>query len=360
MNLPYRPLSTICTVTANVTAKIAVLACVGLALALAAATGSLLNAGDASAPTPFPDPKNESAWPGTGPIRVFDFMNDNRSYFWTQRQTALGAVVFVGDSLTGNWDAKQMAALFPKLKIANRGIGGDVSRGLLFRLKEDALDLNPKALVVCIGSNDLSAHADPAGIAANIADIIGQARQHNATMPIILCTIAPRNSPVAPTKPGAQSDLNARITKLAAGQQHLALLDLVPVLGDDRGEPVPANYTADLEHLAAPGYERWAAAGAPHARPPAADSPTRFWLLLTIAMALLGVRRASATGIDAPAGPRREAVADDRQPAGDGRVTDAGFPATADRGHRVSCRAVSAGAAAATASWPGQRATRPQ
>lgn len=234
--------------------------CTFAALVLAIITGSALSAGEASAPTPFPDPKNESAWPGTGPIRVFGWMVDNRSYFWTQRQAAHGAVVFVGDSLTGNWDAKQMAALFPKLKIANRGIGGDVSRGLLFRLKEDALDLDPKALVVCIGSNDLSAHADPAGIIANIAAIIGQARQHNATMPIILCTVAPRNSPVAPTKPGAHSDLNARITKFAAGQQHLALLDLVPVLGDDSGAPVPANYTADLLHLASPGYERWAAA----------------------------------------------------------------------------------------------------
>ena len=162
-----------------------------VALACAGFSAASLNAADAAGPTPFPDAKNESAWPGTGPIRVFGWMVDNRAYFWTQREAAHGAVVFVGDSLTGNWDAKQMAALFPKLKIANRGIGGDVSRGLLFRLKEDALDLAPKALVICIGSNDLSAHADPAGIVANISAIVAQARQHNATMPIILCTVAP-------------------------------------------------------------------------------------------------------------------------------------------------------------------------
>ena len=56
---------------------------------------------------------------------------------------------FVGDSLTGGW--KNLAKDFPKLKVANRGLGGDVSRGALFRFKEDALDLNPKAVVIEIG-----------------------------------------------------------------------------------------------------------------------------------------------------------------------------------------------------------------
>ena len=55
-------------------------------------------------PTPFPDPHDETAWKGTGPIRVMAWMTDNRNYFWTQRDAKQGAVVFVGDSLIGNWD----------------------------------------------------------------------------------------------------------------------------------------------------------------------------------------------------------------------------------------------------------------
>src|SRR2546428_9430004 len=79
----------------------------------------------AGGPTPFPDPKNEAAWPGKGPIRVFGWMTDNRKWFWSQREKDQGAVVFAGDSLTGNWNAKLMAQSFPGLKVANRGIGGD-------------------------------------------------------------------------------------------------------------------------------------------------------------------------------------------------------------------------------------------
>lgn len=213
------------------------------------------------APTPFPDPKDEKAWPGVGPIRVHPWMKDNRAWFWTQRSKDAGKVVFVGDSLTGNW--KDLGSSFPGLAVANRGIGGDGSRGVLFRLQEDVLDLKPRAMVLCIGSNDLSAHAAPADIIANIQAIIAKARAADATMPIVLCTTAPRDNPKAPTKPGAQADLNARIIALGQGQERLAVLDLYAPLAEADGKPKAHCFAADRLHLAAPGYEIWARELAP-------------------------------------------------------------------------------------------------
>jgi lysophospholipase L1-like esterase len=211
-----------------------------------------------SGPTPFPDSKNEAAWPGKGPIRVFGWMVDNRKWFWTQREKDQGAVVFVGDSLTGNWKASDMAQAFPGLKVANRGIGGDVSRGVLFRLREDVLDLKPRAMVLCIGSNDLSAHADPAIVEQNIAAILEEARKDNPALPIVLCLIPPRDSAEAPTKPGAHADLNARIAKLGAGKEHLVVLDLFTPLAKPDGKPIEEFFTKDRLHLAGPGYQKWA------------------------------------------------------------------------------------------------------
>ena len=69
-------------------------------------------------PTPYPDPKNEAAWLGRGPIRSFGFMVGERRAFWANRQKDQAAVVFVGDSLTGGW--KNLAKDFPKLKVAIR------------------------------------------------------------------------------------------------------------------------------------------------------------------------------------------------------------------------------------------------
>lgn len=229
---------------------------------LAAIAGGLLWALPAMAvaadgPTPYPDAKAEAAWPGTGPIRVFDWMTINRASFWKQRQADHGKVVFVGDSLTAGW--KDQAAAFPGITLANRGIGGDTSRGLLFRFQEDVLDLDPKAIVMCIGSNDLSAHADTSGVVENIAKMVTAARAKHSDLPFVLCTIAPRDNPKAPTKPGALPDLNRKLAALATAQ-HLTLFDLNATLADATGMPKAEVVGPDRLHLTAEGYRQWATA----------------------------------------------------------------------------------------------------
>jgi lysophospholipase L1-like esterase len=211
----------------------------------------------ADGPTPYPDAKEEKAWPGVGPIRTFGWMVDNRAHFWKQRDKDQSAVVFAGDSLTGGWDNMKLAAAFPKLKVANRGIGGDVSRGLLFRFQEDVLDLKPRAIVICIGSNDLSAHADPAGIEKNIVAILDKSIADDPKRAIVLCTIPPRDHKDAPTKPGAQADINARIKKLADGRGNVTILDLYSLMSDADGKLVDKYFGKDRLHFAAAGYDRW-------------------------------------------------------------------------------------------------------
>lgn len=212
----------------------------------------------ASGPMPFPDAKDEKAWPGTGPIRAHPWMKDNRAAFWSQREKAQGSVVFAGDSLTGGWKLESMQSSFPKLKIANRGIGGDVSRGLHFRFQEDVLDLKPRALVLLIGTNDLSSHAAPAGIVANIAAMIEMARKRDPKLPIVLCTIPPRDAANAPTKPGALADLNKGITEFATGKENLELLDLHPLFVNADGSLRAECFAKDKIHLVADGYTLWA------------------------------------------------------------------------------------------------------
>jgi len=212
----------------------------------------------ADGPTPFPDAKAEAAWPGKGPVRVFGWMVDNRNYFWTQREKAQGSVVFTGDSLTANWKPATMAKEFPGLKIANRGIGGDVSRGLLFRFKEDVLDLNPRAIVICIGTNDLSAHGDPAAAESNLIEILKQARAYSATVPIVISTTLPRDMAEAPMKPGAEADLKARTLKLGNGDKNIVVVDAFPAMSTPDGKPVPEYFAKDRLHVAEPGYAQWA------------------------------------------------------------------------------------------------------
>ncbi|CAM3100187.1 GDSL-type esterase/lipase family protein [Rariglobus hedericola] len=208
-------------------------------------------------PTPYPDPKNEAAWPGVGPIRTGAWMSENRAYYWTQRAQDQGGVVFVGDSLIGGW--KDIGAAFPGLKIIKRGVGGDTSRGTLFRFQEDVVDLNPRAIVFCVGTNDLSAHGRPEDVISNLGTMVDIARRANPALPIIICTIPPRNVPKAPVQPGALPRLNALLKQFAAGKPAVAVVDLFPAFATPAGEPDPAYIKEDGIHFAAPAYEKWAA-----------------------------------------------------------------------------------------------------
>lgn len=208
-------------------------------------------------PTPYPDPKNEAAWPGKGPIRSFGWMVDNRKYFWTQRAKDQGAVVLVGDSLTAGWKAPVLAAAFPGLKIANRGVGGDTSRGVLFRFKEDVLDLKPRAIMLLVGGNDLSAHGDPANAESNISAMLDLVKAYDPKLPVILGQGPPSADPKAPQKPGARADLNARIAKVSKNYPNVTLVDLFTPVATPEGKPIPEYFAADLVHISPAGYQKW-------------------------------------------------------------------------------------------------------
>lgn len=228
-----------------------------LALVLLLA-GALIGA---DGPTPYPGPKDEAAWPGKGPIRTFPYMTDNRKWFWTQRDKDQGKVVFVGDSLTGGWKELAKGTAFPALKIANRGIGGDTSRGVLFRFQEDVLDLHPRAIVICVGSNDNTAGGAPADTIANLTAMFEMARKQSPQIPFVVSTVHPME--VAGDGVAKRLDLRQRLIAFAAGKSGVAVLDLYPVFGDAEGHLIPELYAKDRVHPTADGYAKWAAALAP-------------------------------------------------------------------------------------------------
>ena len=209
-----------------------------------------------SGPIPYPNPGNEREWPGKGPIRSFDFMVGERKAFWAQRQKDQGAIVFVGDSLTGGW--KSLARDFPKFKVANRGLGGDTSRGALFRFKEDALDLNPKAMVIEIGNNDLTASGLPADMLSNLAAMLAMVEKEKPGLPVVLCTIPPSANPKAPVKASDRQVMNDGIRQMASEHKNTQFCDLYSAAVAADGSPNPDYFVADKLHLSDAGHAKWA------------------------------------------------------------------------------------------------------
>jgi lysophospholipase L1-like esterase len=246
-----------------------------LALLLALAPLSRVQAAEAtgqSAPAPASAPASASTaavdpalippdeqLPGTGPMRRAPWFQN----IWTERRTAWasqvqkdqGALVFLGDSITQGW--RDVGSFFPGTRIANRGISGDTTRGVLYRLKDDVLSLKPRGVVLLIGTNDLEEKAEPETIASNLRLILAALREHNPAMPVILCSVLPSSSTMRRPADSIRK-INTLYRAVAEAEPQVSYIDtwsaFADVQGDARLEDMP-----DLLHPNAVGYARFAA-----------------------------------------------------------------------------------------------------
>jgi len=206
-------------------------------------------------------PATDEGLPGAGPIRRQDWFKE----IWNQRRSAWAkqvdqdqkAVVFLGDSITHGW-GDTMGNSFPSMKVANRGIGGDTTRGMLIRLKDDVLSLNPSAVVMLMGTNDLADQAEPQIIAGNVKRIIADLKKHNDKMPIILCQVFP--SSAAKDRPVDKiKKLNEQLFEAIRGDSQVTRVETWPLFANAEGDAKIAEFP-DLLHPNDIGYAKWAAA----------------------------------------------------------------------------------------------------
>jgi lysophospholipase L1-like esterase len=199
--------------------------------------------------------------PGAGPIRRYDWFRR----LWTERRSAWAkrierdqnAVVLLGDSITQGW-GEDFSGYFPGLKIANRGISGDTTRGVLIRLQEDVFAIHPRAVVLLIGTNDLEEKAEPETAADNLKLIVGALERENPSMPIVFCQVFPSSA----TKQRPAERIK-RINQLCAGafkgDAHVIVLETWPLFADAQGDAKTEEFP-DLLHPNMAGYLKWAAA----------------------------------------------------------------------------------------------------
>jgi lysophospholipase L1-like esterase len=206
-------------------------------------------------------PATDEGLPGAGPIRRYDWFRN----LWLERRTAWAAqvqqdqhaIVFLGDSITQGWK-DQLAASFPGLKVANRGISGDTTRGLLIRLDQDVLALHPAGVVLLIGTNDLDEKAEPETVVANIQLLLAELKKHSPTMPVVLCEVFP-SSP-AKNRPAEKiKRINRLLRAVVRDQLQITLLDTWTLFAGPGGDAKPEEFP-DLLHPNAIGYAKWAAA----------------------------------------------------------------------------------------------------
>ena len=209
----------------------------------------------------FEIPSTDDGLPGVGPIRRYDWFRDlwrNKRSNWAKQVTQdQGAVVFFGDSITQEWGPR-MGDAFLGMKVANRGISGDTTRGMLLRLSEDVLSLRPSAIVMLMGTNDLEEGAAPATVAANLRTIVAELKSHNSRMPIILCNVFP--SSASKKRPAdAIQEINKLYADVVKGDSQVTLVDTWTLFANEAGDAKKVEFP-DLLHPNQAGYAKWAAA----------------------------------------------------------------------------------------------------
>ena len=197
----------------------------------------------------FAIPATDDGLPGAGPIRRYDWFQS----LWRERRSAWAqqvgqdqnAVVFLGDSITQGWGGG-LGAAFPGVKVANRGISGDTTRGVLLRLEEDVLALHPAAVVLLIGTNDLEEGATPEVVAGNLKLIVAALERHDRRLPIVLCEVFP--SSAAKKRPADQiKALNALYRAAVKNDPQVTYLETWPLFADPKGDASPDEFP-DLLH----------------------------------------------------------------------------------------------------------------
>ena len=174
-------------------------------------------------------------------------------------------VLFMGDSITdfwrnttGNFAGKPVFdKYFGELKVANFGIAGDTTQGVLYRLQNgEGQGYTPKAVMLMIGTNNIGRNS-AAEIAEGIGAVTLEMRKDFPNVKILLLGVFPRATAESPARQTI-AEINKIISKLDDGKQ-VVYLDIGGKFLDEGGN-IPRDVMTDALHPSTKGYEIWAEA----------------------------------------------------------------------------------------------------
>ncbi len=175
-------------------------------------------------------------------------------------------LLFEGDSITDWWQqdppnggSAMMKKYFGDVKAANFAVAGDTTQGVLWGLKNgEGQGFQPKAIMLMIGTNNLSGTTTPAEIAEGVGAIVQENRKDFPNAKILLLAVFPRGVATDANRPKI-ADINKIISKLD-DHQHVFYMDIGPKFLDDKGVFMADTFRGDNLHPTEKGYDIWGAA----------------------------------------------------------------------------------------------------
>ena len=168
-------------------------------------------------------------------------------------------VVFMGNSITEGWSNFDKDFFINNLFI-NRGIGGQTTPQMLIRFKPDVVNLNPKAVVILAGINDIAENTGPITLENIAENIISMAEIAKANdIKVLICTTLPAiDFPWSPgMEPGPKVIKLNSILKVYCDSNDITYVDYFSAMSDEKGGLKVPEYTTadDLVHPNLAGYK---------------------------------------------------------------------------------------------------------
>ena len=169
-------------------------------------------------------------------------------------------LLFLGDSITDYWRNRApdlFDANYGQYRPANFGIAGDKTQNVIWRITHGELDgINPKVVVLMIGTNNLANAADDR-IAAGVEKIVSIIRAKWPDSKVLLLGILPRGPRADDPRRARIENINRRIDDLDDDGRHVTFLDMGKKFLEPDGS-ISTTVMADYLHPTKKGYQIWA------------------------------------------------------------------------------------------------------
>ncbi len=168
-----------------------------------------------------------------------------------------GRIMFLGNSITEMGDWKKV---LNDSTVINRGIGGDITYGVLKRLK-DITDRRPSKIFILLGINDIGKDIPDAVIADNYLKIVTEIHAKCPETKIYVQSVLPVNSalPRFPQHYDKQEHVLAvnKLLKANAQAGRYTFVDIFHLFAD-ADQRLDSRYTFEGLHLKPEAYPIWA------------------------------------------------------------------------------------------------------
>lgn len=176
-----------------------------------------------------------------------DYYYHKRSFFETNGDTNFD-IVFIGDSIT---DYAEWHELIPDLKVANRGISGDKTDGVLDRIDSIVSTQAPYAFIM-IGVNDFRKGRAIEDVKRDYDSILNELTSHN--MMVFVQSTLYTGSNRKNLNDNIRS-LNLYLESRSMEDNMLTFVDLTEYLSEDG--LLPSTLSRDGLHLNGTAYSIW-------------------------------------------------------------------------------------------------------